>query len=61
MRAFGAMTRFYPPRANAIGFVNVEQILTEVEGLMGRPEPSVVTVAPGQTVSITLTYDTGIR
>lgn len=33
----------------------------EVEGLMGRPEPVVVTVAAGQTVTITLSYDTGIR
>ena len=33
----------------------------EVEGLMGLPEPMTVTIAAGQTVTITLTYDTGIR
>ncbi|HUP20509.1 MAG TPA: DUF3352 domain-containing protein, partial [Gemmatimonadota bacterium] len=31
---FSAMTGFYPQQANAIGFVNIERILTEVEGLM---------------------------
>jgi hypothetical protein len=31
---FGALTEFYPQQANAIGFVNIERILTEVEGLM---------------------------
>lgn len=33
----------------------------DVEGLMGSPEPATVTVLTGQTVTITLTYDTGIR
>ena len=33
----------------------------DVEGLMGRPDPTTVTVSAGQTVMITLTYDTGIR
>jgi hypothetical protein len=33
----------------------------DVAGLMGRPDPTTVTVAAGQTVTITLTYDTGIR
>ena len=33
----------------------------DVEGLMGRPEPVTVTVPGGQTVTVTLTYDTGIR
>jgi hypothetical protein len=33
----------------------------EVEGLMGRPDPSTVTVVDGETVTITLAYDTGIR
>ena len=32
-----------------------------VEGLLGMPEPMVVTVAAGQTTSVTLAYDTGIR
>lgn len=32
---FGAMTKFYPDQANAIGFVNIERILGEVEDLMG--------------------------
>lgn len=31
---FSAMTEFYPQQANGIGFVNIERILTEVEGLM---------------------------
>ena len=33
----------------------------EVEGLMGRPDAATVTVSAGRTVTITLTYDTGIR
>lgn len=33
----------------------------EVEGLMGVPEPMTVTIAAGQTATITLTYDTGVR
>ena len=33
----------------------------EVEGLMGRPEPATITVSAGLTVTITLTYDTGVR
>lgn len=33
----------------------------EVEGLMGRPDPTTVTVSAGTTVTITLIYDTGIR
>lgn len=33
----------------------------EVEGLMGRPGPTTVIVSAGQTATITLTYDTGIR
>lgn len=32
---FSAMTEFYPSEANALGFMNLEQILTEAEGLMG--------------------------
>jgi hypothetical protein len=32
---FSSMTGFYPSEANALGFMNIEQILTEVEGLMG--------------------------
>lgn len=32
---FSAMTEFYPTEANALGFMNIEQILTEVQGLMG--------------------------
>lgn len=34
---------------------------SDVEGLMGQPDPMTVTVVGGQTVPITLTYDTGIR
>ena len=33
----------------------------DFEGLMGRPEPATVTVLAGQTVTITLSYNTGIR
>lgn len=33
----------------------------DVDGLMGRPDPATVTVSAGQTVTVTLTYDTGIR
>ncbi|MGH7571650.1 MAG: DUF3352 domain-containing protein [Gemmatimonadota bacterium] len=32
---FGALTEFYPQQVNAIGFVNVERIMTEAQGLMG--------------------------
>ncbi|MGH7563163.1 MAG: DUF3352 domain-containing protein [Gemmatimonadota bacterium] len=32
---FGALTEFYPQQVNAIGFVNVERIMTETQGLMG--------------------------
>ncbi|HEY7574639.1 MAG TPA: DUF3352 domain-containing protein, partial [Thermoanaerobaculia bacterium] len=32
---FAEMTGFYPSEVNALGFVNVEQILTEVQELMG--------------------------
>ena len=31
---FGAMTRFYPQQVSALGYVNIEQILTEVQSLM---------------------------
>jgi hypothetical protein len=33
----------------------------EVEGLMGVPEPVSVAVGAGETISIDLAYDTGIR
>lgn len=33
----------------------------EVEGLMGLPEPALVTVVVGETVRVILAYDTGIR
>lgn len=32
---FSALTEFYPQRSTGIGYVNVEQILTDVEGLLG--------------------------
>lgn len=32
---FGALTEFYPPKVNAIAFVDVERIMTETQGLMG--------------------------
>lgn len=32
---FGEMTDFYPTDVTALGFVNLEQILTEVQGLIG--------------------------
>lgn len=33
----------------------------EVEGLMGLPEPTTVSVESGEAVTVTLAYDTGIR
>lgn len=33
----------------------------DVEGLMGRPDPPTVTVGAGETVTVMLAYDTGIR
>lgn len=36
---FGSMTDFYPQRANSLGFVNLERILTEIEGLLGSMGP----------------------
>jgi hypothetical protein len=33
----------------------------EVEGLMGLPEPATVVVESGESVTVTLAYDTGIR
>ena len=33
----------------------------EVEGLMGLPEPPTVSVEAGETATVTLAYDTGIR
>ena len=33
----------------------------EVDGLMGLPEPTTVTLNAGQTATVTLAYDTGIR
>lgn len=32
--SFGTMTAFYPSEANALGFMNLEEILTEAQGLM---------------------------
>lgn len=32
--AFGAMTEFYPQRTSALGYVNLERVLTEVEGML---------------------------
>jgi len=33
----------------------------DVDGLMGRPDSVIVTVAAGQATRVTLVYDTGIR
>lgn len=33
----------------------------EVDGFFGRPEPVTVTIAGGETTSVMLAYDTGIR
>jgi hypothetical protein len=33
----------------------------DVEGLFGRPEAVLVSISAGETTSVTLTYDTGIR
>ncbi len=37
-------------------------LFSDVEGLMGTPQPVVVTVLPGETVDLgEILYDTGIR
>jgi len=37
--SFASMTEFYPEQANLLGFVNIEQILTQVQDLMGTYGP----------------------
>jgi hypothetical protein len=37
--SFASMTEFYPAQANLLGFVNIEQILTQVQDLMGTYGP----------------------
>ena len=34
---------------------------TEVEGVMGLPESRLISVIPGETLTVSLVYDTGIR
>jgi hypothetical protein len=34
---------------------------SEIEGLMGRPEPVPAKVVANRTASVTIAYDTGIR
>lgn len=36
---FGALTDFYPQQVNAIGYVNLEQLMTQIQGLMGTFAP----------------------
>jgi len=48
---FASMTQFYPQEANALGFVNIEQILTQVQDLMVTYGP----MAGGGTVDTTST------
>jgi hypothetical protein len=36
---FGALTTFYPQQVNGIGYVNLEELLTQIEGLMGTFGP----------------------
>lgn len=48
---FGALTTFYPQKVNALGFVNVERIMTETQGLMGTIGS--MTGAGADTVSTT--------
>lgn len=50
---FGAMTAFYPQQANAIGFVNIHQILNQVEGLMGTYGQMAGNVAVADSTSTT--------
>lgn len=33
----------------------------DVEGLMGRPDPTNITVVAAETVTVSISYDTGIR
>ena len=33
--AFSALTDFYPEQVNCIGYVNIEELMTQIQGLMG--------------------------
>lgn len=48
---FGTMTKFYPQEVNAIGFINLEQILTEVESLMSTYGPMAGTAGAADSTS----------
>ncbi|HUP01368.1 MAG TPA: DUF3352 domain-containing protein [Gemmatimonadota bacterium] len=50
---FSAMTRFYPQQVSALGFVNVEQILTEVQSLMSTYGEMTGGAAAADTASTT--------
>ena len=36
---FGALTDFYPQQVNGIGYVNLEELMTQIQGLMGTFGP----------------------
>jgi hypothetical protein len=36
---FSALTDFYPQQVNGIGYVNLEELMTQIEGLMGTFGP----------------------
>jgi hypothetical protein len=48
---FSAMTKFYPQEVNALGYVNMEQILTEVQSLMSTYGPMTGTVGATDSTS----------
>jgi hypothetical protein len=48
---FAAMTEFYPEQANLLGFVNIEQILTQVQDLMQTYGPMAGGAAASDTTS----------
>lgn len=48
---FSALTDFYPQQVNGIGYVNLEELMTQIEGLMGTFGP--MTGASADTASTT--------
>ena len=50
---FASMTEFYPQRANVLGFVNIEEILTQVQDLMRTYGPMAGGAAAADSTSTT--------
>jgi hypothetical protein len=48
---FSALTDFYPQQVNGIGFINLEELMTQIQGLMGTFGP--MTGASADSVSTT--------